>query len=80
MTNSDSSSSFNTLASDIQVVADLFQATSIASKFTSEFVDSRTSIQLGLDQSIHIGDHTLKASELLLIQRLLKEKYPEEYL
>jgi len=79
MTNSEIlniSNSFCTLASDIQVVADQFGSSSIV----SEFVDGRTSIQLDLDQSIHIGDHTLKASELLLIQRLLKEKYPEEYL
>ena len=68
--------SFYAMASNIQVVAGQIEA----SINTAEFVDSRTAINLAPDQLIYIGDQALKASELLLIQRLLKEKYPEEYL
>lgn len=62
-------------SSILSVAAELNSINTVA-----EQIGYSTHIDLAPDQVITIGDCTLQAKELILLQRLLKETYPEEYL
>lgn len=70
------SSSFSAAANNIHAVA--AQISNISG--IAETINETTHIFLTPDQIIHVGDTHIQASELILMQRLLKETYPEEYL
>lgn len=79
MTSTDASAlstAFNDIAYDVRIVAD--QLSSINS--IAEGINDITHIFLAPDQVIHTGNDCIHASELVLMQRLLKETYPEEFL